>query len=83
VNQSKQITAASLRQAHPRTGAHLALVHDNSTQSEFPAPFTPGWARRLVKTAGMPPTEIRDFTAWVCSIQGLPAPSRPHLRVIR
>ena len=81
MNQSNQITAVPLRQANPLPAAHLTVVP--GAQSEFPAPFTAGWARRLAKAVGMPPAEIPHFTAWVCSFQESLAPSRPPLRVVQ
>jgi hypothetical protein len=83
VNQSKQITAVPLRQAHSSPAAHLALVHDNSMQSARPAPYTAEWARAVARACGESAAETRRFVAWVCSLQGTPVPSRSHLRVVR
>ena len=77
MNQSNQITAVPLRQAHSRPAAHLTVVP--GTQSEFPAPFTAGWARRFAKAVGMPPAEIPHFYGLGLQLPGVarPVPSAP------
>jgi hypothetical protein len=63
----------------PRPAARLALVHS----AAYPAPGTTEYAQALARFGGMPPAEARRFIAWVCSLSGSPALSRPHLRVVR